>query len=260
MKNDNSPTKDRVNANKNSVTAWIIILTLAALAVLAAGYYMDSAKTKSSTNIQITSGSSVSDVVTGTDSSHIDLNETVENGLSKSVENTKETLPRLQLSTDCETTSYNNITTSIFTLTCNGVETHISSGYIPLEEIVSTLDAWLDSHNELVVGIGVLGSKIYIQQDAREIRENQKINIITFETSIDAYDYIELTEAIYDTFRVNAQGIFNYSNGVGDKHLIYVYNDEEIISQNLEELEAEQNNSDSSQSIELDINEIDDKA
>lgn len=133
---------------------------------------------------------------------------------------------KLELVEDAEITNYENIQTTTFTFkdVNNHQEKELASGYIDFSTIVSVVNEYLHTLDYRVCGIGIIGSKLYIEVDTTDrIDDIQKLNVVSIESGLSASDWIKLTEVILSQNKVCADNLITYRTDIGTQHLMYVY-------------------------------------
>lgn len=123
---------------------------------------------------------------------------------------------------------YGNITTYIFDVVKkdNGEVCKLSDGIISIEDIIDTIDIFLEEHPFETVSIGVVDNKFYIQQNtSKEIDSSKhlRVNIMSLNDTFSASDWFSMTEAVLNSVDVQTDSVFSYQANIGSKHYIYIF-------------------------------------
>lgn len=124
---------------------------------------------------------------------------------------------------------FGNILTQTFTF--YNTETNepelFATGEIELSTIIDAVNNFLDTSNYKVCELGVIGDKLYIEQDTREIRDTTngklRVNIISLSSDLGTEDWFEVIEQIYNENDVMAGSTITNYTSFGSRHYIYAY-------------------------------------
>lgn len=147
------------------------------------------------------------------------------NLMNNSVDGSYADKGRVTIDLEPEERTYESIKTLYFTFYDDkGNETAFSDGNVDLTKLIGEVNRYLATVHNRVCSIGVVGSKLFIQEDTRyEDERTKQMNIVTVKDDLGVYDWAEVLEAVHSKQLVQADYLLSYRNDIGNVHYMYIY-------------------------------------